>query len=135
MRTILPLSMAAMLLIQSVSGSCWQPARACIGLETAAELGCTDRCCDSGCEGNEENKPSQDPCNCRLECSGICTFLAPEQFQINSAHLCVAFEYLAAHSALAGGQADGGFRTTEAFGAVKFQPPLRLHLLHQVLLT
>lgn len=134
MRTILPLSMAALLLIQSVSGSCWQPARACIDLETI-EVACTHRCCDSGCEGSGEKRPSQGPCKCRLECSGVCTFLAPEQFQIDSAQVSVAFDYLAAHSAPADIQADYGFWGELACGAAEFQPPLRLHLLHQVLLT
>ena len=135
MRTILPFLMAALLLIQAVSGSCWQPARACVGLQTAADLACTHKCCDSGCEDSGEDKPSQDPCKCRLECSGICTFLAPEKPQIDSAQLSVAFDYPAAHSALADRQADYGFGTAVALGAAEFQPPLRLHLLHQVLLT
>lgn len=135
MRKILPISMAALLLIQAVFGLCWQPARACIDLETAAELVCAHRCCDSGCEGNEEGTPSQAPCKCHLECSGICTFLAPEKPQVDSVKLVVALDDLSAYSALIDMRADGGYWTELAFGPAKFPPPLRLHLLHQVMLA
>ncbi len=134
MRTVLPISMAALLLIQAVSGSCWQPTRACIGLETARGVASTHSCCETGCEDEGEGNSTEGPCGCDLECSGICTYLGSEKIDFDSAQLIVAFAHALVQSALADSQSVPTNWTQILCGTSEIEPPLRLHLLHQTLL-
>jgi hypothetical protein len=131
MHRVLQISMAALLLIQAVSGSCWQPARSCIDRETpACHIAAIADGCD--CDDSQNKRPSQDPCNCPLECSGICTFLAPESVQHDFAHLIVAFDWLASQSITVDRQDEFPSLNELIIGCVESELPLRLHLLHQI---
>lgn len=135
MRAVSSSLMVGLLIIQAVSGWCWHPARNCTGLESSvAPVAWTIRCCDGDCEGAREREPSQDPCKCRLECSGVCTFVPPEKTQIDAPQLVVGFDHLAVSPALTDSQAVSAFWTEVARGRSELEPPLRLHLLHQILL-
>ena len=135
MRAFSSILMASLLLIQAVSGWCWHPARDCTGLGlSAAPVAWTVRCCNCDREGAKEEEPSQAPCRCRLECSGICTYVPPVKTQIDAPQLVVDFDHLAISPALADSQAVSTNWTQVAYGASELAPPLRLHLLHQTLL-
>lgn len=131
MRAVSTILMVSLLLIQALSGWCWHAARDRTGLETSVA---TVKSCDGDCEDASEEEPSQDPCKCRLECSGICTFVPPEKTLADAPQLVVGFDHLAIYPVLAGSQAVIGFWTEVARGPSDLERPLRLHLLHQILL-
>jgi|GEM_PF-4049109 len=135
MRAVSSILMAGLLLIQAVSGWCWHSARDYARLGTSASpKAWSVSCCDGDCEGTQDGEPSQDPCKCRLECSGICTFVPPEKTQIDAPLLAVGFDHLAVSPALADSLALSTRWTQVVFGASKTEPPLRLYLLHQSIL-
>lgn len=133
MRAVSSNLMAGLLLIQALSGWCWQSARERIALEASAvQVMSTERCCD--CEESGDEDPSQAPCKCRLECSGICTFVPPEKTQLDLPQLVVGFDHLAVAVALADSQIVSAFWTEVAGGPSELKSQLPLYLLHQILL-
>ena len=135
MRAVSSILMASLLFIQAVSGWCWHPAREGTGLDNSvAPIESTVRCCDRDCEDAREGEPSQDPCKCRLECSGVCTFLPPEKTLIDAPQLVAGFDHLSVFPALAESQDVSANWTRVVHGPSELEPPLRLHLLHQSLL-
>jgi hypothetical protein len=136
MRAFSSILMAGLLTIQAVSGWCWHPARDCAGLEAStAPAEWTVKCCDGDCKGAHDGEPSQSPCKCRLECSGVCTFVPPEKTQVDAnPQPANGFDQLAVSTALADSQAVPTNWTQVFCGTSELQSPLRLHLLHQILL-
>ena len=80
------------------------------------------------------SKPHEKPCKCHVECEGTCTYVVPQKLKV-VAPQWVAMDIVAVLPLLAGESIE----TAPSWEAVSspndLAPPLRTHLLHQVLLN
>ena len=130
MNVILSMVMSGLLLIHAVLGCCWHHAHTCARHDSAAEHAePLDTCCkDHQCPAEHEG-----PCNCRIECHGVCIYMTSQKVQIDCTQLVIPFEFVAIEGSFVDPQAAKPLR--EALGrAIAALPPLRLHLFHQILL-
>lgn len=120
---------ASLLLVQALSGWCYE--RAEVG---SAAQGQVVHCCGhDDCALGHEGQ-SEDPCPSESECHGFCTYVTSVGPQLDVLQVsladCIWFVPSRLDSGIIGapcrnGQADVGLH----------EPPLRLHLLHQILLV
>jgi hypothetical protein len=128
--------LAGMLLIQALTGWCCQH-RCAAGLghrpaaEASPESNCCDQC-DCRSHSSQDSKESDAPCRCP-DCLGFCTYLPPDKAPLDSSQLEPGSETLAIAPALA--YDHFVCRHGRSFSAESGlpEPPLRLHLLHQLL--
>lgn len=115
-----------MLLLQALTGwCCHRPYDVNLGTPTAQQVAlCTD-CCH-----HPSPQPPVRPANCP-KCMGVCTYVPPQKTLIDSPQLTVLCDVTAAI-----GVADFArtSRPDRPWGQLTPEPPLRLHLLHQILL-
>ena len=128
MQALSSISMACLLFLQAVSGCCWQ--RECV--DGAATITPPTKRCADDCHDTQH---SQKPCEGKLECHGVCTYLMPERTLVDSSDgsvsLDVVFLPALASSHVTLSVASGW---VFAHGPSTVEPPVRLHLFHQVLL-
>ena len=127
--------MAAWLLTLAVSGWCCHRPFGCEGVQRNAAsvthtIGSCCKCCNS-----QTSAASTAPCNCRWgECQGVCTYLPPQRTQVDTQHVLLPFDFAAIISALGDAQVAVALSWERAYHPIRFEPSLRLHLLHQILL-
>ena len=123
---------ATLLLLQALSGWCWQRPEGCKPTATSPSVAVS--CCGDSCRHCPLSNESQEPCDCKLECHGVCAYTLPEQ--VPSEGLSKAWVSVAAI-------VDVGFVSSVQTKVVAWQRdswgpissgPTRLHLLHQVIL-
>jgi hypothetical protein len=132
MREWVSSSVAVLLLIQAVSGWCWQPSRDCGGCGAAMAM-VSQPCCDGhGCDKGQEEEP-QAPCQHESECHGFCTYLLPDKAEIRSPDLVASLDFVGIDSATWSTLPLGTVRWSLA-GPRDSRLPLRLHLYYQILL-
>jgi hypothetical protein len=126
--------MAALVLFQTATGLCCHrpcPADGKESLLEAAEA--VSHCCHRGL--SEQSEPSPEvPCE-HDECLGFCTYLAPEQFQIDSAQLLLSLDIVISPSIQEGIFAPRLAMILSQESLQKCAPPVRLNLLHQILVV
>lgn len=132
--------MAFSLLIHALLGCCCHHAHDAAGsCEPPVALAVESGCCqhDHGDCGNHRDKqhgqPSHDPCKGHSTCHGICTFLPVQKSQLSSLHLLAPIDFAAIGPAVCETQV-GALNRIERVHDHAAKPPLRLHLLHQILL-
>jgi hypothetical protein len=125
--------LSAMLLVQAVWGCCWQ--RACIGeqVRDAGQAHCAAGCCWHP-HGRNHQRQLPAPGKCDCQCHGVCIFIGSPKIQLDSQDSL----QLAAVAIITGSTPDsfldGGVRCRVCDIPQASQPPLDLHLLHQVFL-
>ncbi|MEX2315676.1 MAG: hypothetical protein WD669_00895 [Pirellulales bacterium] len=120
------------LIIHGLIGCCWRlaPSDSQDGANTCLVAGA---CCPSERgDGQEHDESPCSPSPGRSQCHGVCTYLSPERTSVDQAPLELSFDSVAAVESLTGGQLVASVRDPAA--AVPCEPPLRLHLLNQLLL-
>jgi hypothetical protein len=136
MRAVVNNLMASLLLIQVSTGWCWHGADGCADCHdpTVQRVAATIGCEDDHCKSYEHRDESPDPCRDESECHGVCTYVPSHETRLDMAQLAVSFDIMpfalivADHGILSG-------TTWERASHFDFsEPPLRLHLLHQLLL-
>ena len=132
MREIVSSLMAVLLFIQAASGWCWQPRRDCWQCSIPVAK-VSQPCCGHDCEGGQGKQP-QAPCDHKLECHGICTYVLPERTQIDSSDSVASLDFVAVHATAAIALTTDVVRWELGQCSLDSKPPLRLHLYHQVLL-
>jgi|SRR3989304_6324602 len=137
MQTAVTNLLASMLLIQALTGWCCQyRCAAGLGHNPAAEASPKSACCDRcGRESRsaQDSTESATPCRCP-ECLGFCTYLPPDKTPLDDSPLEPRSEALAVAPELAHNHVACGFGWPLAAESVPPEPPLRLHLMHQILL-
>lgn len=132
MHTFFTNLMAGLLFIHTVFGCCWHHAHSYAPPEHAA-IHKASHCCHHH-EHSAGSKHDETPCQDRLECHGTCTYVAPQKVQIDSPVATASFEL----AAVLATNADGLIAPEVPHGWELLpnatQPPLRIHLLHQILL-
>ena len=127
--------MAAALLAHALLGCCWHHAHKCVQCdETTQSVSHSAACCkhDHGPSQQKQQQPT--PCKCKLECAGVCTYLPTQKTQLEQPQSAALFDFAAIVPVLAGVGTPSEFtwqRTLDSAGA---DLPLRLHLMHQILL-
>jgi hypothetical protein len=124
MKPFLASLMAILLAAHAAFGCCWHHAHA--RESVAAAPGCCSHHHDS-------DDHSQPPCNSQDQCEGTCQYVAPEKVRLDDAKSLIWMELEAptvtfADRHIQNATRDGGYCP------IDFLPPLRLHLLHQLLL-
>jgi hypothetical protein len=134
MREIVSILMAGSLLLHAALGCCRHHAHACQGCDgTAAQARQIGNCCQHHPEECTREHPSQTPCKCKVECQGVCSYVAPQKVQLDFPKGVAPFAAIVVDPVLADANlARGGSFDVAHFA--EFEPPLRLHLLNQVML-
>jgi hypothetical protein len=124
---------AASLLVHATFGSCLHhgcDAAICIDSKVAMESAddCDHDCCH-GDSGHRQHAPGKGHSHCR----GTCNYLPAKNTQISKCLLSVPVDFAVGTSAEACSQVTN-LRLAASTGELVLEPPLRLHLLNQILL-
>lgn len=119
---------AALLFIHTVFGCCWHHAQC----STAAVAEPT-HCCHHHKHGGD-SKQQPKPCKCNVQCEGTCNYVVPQKVKVEAPQW-ITVDLLAVLPSLAGGQIEGPSSWQAISWPPDLVPPLRTHLLHQVLLN
>lgn len=141
MRAIVCNLMAALLLVHALVGCCRHHEHSAARYEQADSALSTEiACChhDHNCFGTETT-PAPAPCDCKLECKSLCIYLPPERCVVDAGDLSLPFDVATVQhdswtsAAIEAAAASSFWEYTRAFNDTK--PPVRLHLLHQIILV
>jgi hypothetical protein len=139
MHTFLSSLTAAMLLLHAFVGCCRHAAHDASCRETSNSASCAARaadCCRHGHQdADHEDQTPTTPCKCRLDCKSLCNYLPTEKVTLDSSQLVLAFDCALCEAAWT----DAWLAATQSNGSPvcdigTLAPPLRLHLLYQILL-
>lgn len=128
---------AVLLFIHTVFGCCWHHAHVCQQQPIAAAA-TTAGCCQhrhhhEGPQQSESN-PHEQPGNCQVNCHGTCNYTVPQKVRVDSPLSIASIDLWPTAGALC----QSHLVSAIAWEAAGLQPlpeqPLRLHLLHQLLL-
>ena len=153
MHTILSSLVAAALSILALLGCSWHRVHGCAVCETTQRGGASPEvspamcCCQHDAHHDEDDcsqagdaqrgghGPShQAPCKCQIDCCGTCAFL-PSSRAVSLDRQSAPSDYVAATlPVLATSQSTRAMSRLLGSGWTRGTPPLRLHLLHQILL-
>lgn len=128
MHGLVSISMACLLLLQTLSGCCWQRMHECDSHATPSTLsaGC-------GCTGCQDEGEHEGPCGDKVECRGVCNYLAPEKTQSDSVHELVAWNLLIAASTMST-QLRLPAQAFATLAPLEAKAVMPLYLTHSVLL-
>jgi hypothetical protein len=129
MQAVLCKTMAALLFVHAAFGCCWQRANVWNQCASAPQR---HACCKH--EGGQSHQDQQPTKPCKQECQGVCTYLRAEKVQIDASQVVAPFEFVAFSPTLAGSRLSTVKFWEVAGSPSGSEPPLRLHLLHQILL-
>jgi hypothetical protein len=134
LKAILSILMSILLAVSAVFGCCRSYALASspassVSPQIAQQAPCG--CKNPGCNRQHKSQPSTP--SKTPECRGICTYVPSQKTQVDSTQLVVRFDLAALSPTLESDHiakvGDWGLRGSRADS----EPPLRLHLLHQIL--
>jgi hypothetical protein len=129
MRRFISLSTAILLLAHGVLGCCWQHSHQCTACGHSFSLATLVGCCN--CQDDNDarsSEPTEHPCRCRLECTGTCVYVPPQKSHIEAPLAGAFVDVVQAFRPLLLDR-DESTRPGHFSDA-----PLRMHLLHQILL-
>jgi len=125
--------MAAILLFQTATGLCCHRPCPADGKDSLLEIAePVGQCCHRSLSEHSEPTPEV-PCE-HDECLGFCTYLAAEQFQIDSVQLFLSLDLVISPSILEGIFAPLAMSLSQE-SLQQCAPPVRLNLLHQILVV
>ena len=134
MRALFSSLLAAWMFVLAVSGWCCRPPFACAQTDSAPSASRAAECCKRcGREGHRESEPTA-PCKGQSECHGICVYLPVQKTQLDTKPVLASFDFIATVPALGDSQIAAALSWEQICDPLRFEPPLRLHLVHQVLL-
>ncbi len=138
MQAILSILTATMLFSQAVLGLCCRNPQNCWGAEKQI-------CCDAEkmenaagetvtcCHHGDESQQPVSPCDCKVRCCGICTYVTTAKVQVDAPRAWFFTAVVPASCAEIGGQHCAAASFAElAQGTVDAGPPLQLHVLNQI---
>jgi hypothetical protein len=121
---------AAVLFIHTVFGCCWHHAHGCEH-ETDAASTQGLPCCDHQHDGDR----SHDHQPCSVHCTGGCNFVLPSKVRVAAPQWIALDAFAMSHVSPWNLALLPQVRAEWHRPLVAFPPPLRLHLLHQLLLN
>src|ERR1043165_2086857 len=133
MRAILFSTVAASLLIHAAFGCCWHNAHDSVLCPDAAFAIGTEADCDHDHGDAPQDHHSHGPCHNHSHCHGACNYLPAKNTQVEKCQFTAPLDFAWGVTVLSGSQANC-FRLSERSCELDAGPPLRLHLLNQILL-
>lgn len=145
MHPILSSFVAAMLSIHALLGCCWHHAHGCIVCELVMHEAASPQvspkasCCHhehnaAPHEPSHQDPTHQAPCECQIDCRGTCAFLPTPRAPAIDRDSAPADCFVACLPAIATSRIGPSLSWQFGSGPAQLEPPLRLHLLHQILL-
>lgn len=135
MHIVLSSLMAALLGIHAFFGCCWHHGHRCAECTpSATQVAQPAKCCHHHQGTDEKQHGKQTPCKCFLECHGVCIYVPSQKVQLDSPELIVPLDFVAVLTAFSDMQQASTAPWEISRGPTAVSPPLRLHLLHQILL-
>jgi hypothetical protein len=127
--------MAALVGIHAVLGCGLHHAHECEEcVPSSTQVARAPTCCHHQQDASPCDESAPTPCKCFLECHDVCAFLPTSKTQVELPALVVPFESALTVSAISSLQAASCSSSEFSHGNAALAPPLRLHLLHQILL-
>lgn len=131
MRSYLTNLMAIWLVMQAMTGWCCR--RPCLEEAHQVELVAQKTACRCHECGDTTSHPQPaKPCSCN-ECHGFCTYVPPEKFPAETLQVSPGFDVLAVSPATITAQTLSADWFVTHCQYSPTPPPLKLHLLHQIL--
>ena len=127
MPTVVSSLMSGLLLLQTVSGWCYERTHTATPANAHSVHCCGHDECDT------RGKP-KDPCESDEKCHGVCVFTAPSGPHLDLLQHSLAHCVWTVERPIDSEFAHGTFHDPQA-NLAHLEPPLRLHLLHQILLV
>jgi hypothetical protein len=128
--------MAGLLLIQALTGWCDRSPHACASrCPDATDLvQAEDGCCrHDACPVGEDRSPA-DSCPSKGECHGICTYVPSQETRIDTSQVVLPDSFMAVMSATLDAEIASSLLLDALWHSAISEPPIRLHLLHQIIL-
>jgi hypothetical protein len=116
--------MAVVLFIHAAFGCCWHHAHCCPA---------ADAICDRHCS-HDHDEPNRQSGEEELECEGTCQYVMPEKVWLDGLGFASWIVLAAPPATFADRPVTGAAHCGEWRCPIDSGPPLRLHLLHQLLL-
>src|SRR5262249_6394560 len=91
------------------------------------------KCCQHHEHGGS-SRPQHKPCDCNLDCEGSCAYVVPQKVRIDAPQVTALLSLAAAQPSLADFPSASVTRSELGQSFHGTAPPVRLHLLHQLLL-
>ena len=137
MNVILRNLMATLLLIHASFGCCSLHAHDCSEcIVPSVKPKCIESCCHCQQKPKKHDSHKSNPKPCKKDCDGTCTYLPSQRSKINASHWAVGLVFVIDTSKIdhCNGQHLLSCPWDRSGGQLLNSPPLRLHLLHQVIL-
>ena len=127
--------LAGLLLIQALTGWCDRSPHACASCRpVTADLVQIDDCCrHDACPVGETGSPT-DSCPSKTECHDICIYVPSQEMRIDTTQVALPVSFMAAMSATADAEIVASLSLDTLWHYAISEPPVRLHLLHQIIL-
>jgi hypothetical protein len=134
MRTLVSNLTAVLLVIHAMIGCCHHHWHHDDESATPKRVACCC-CCDHHDPAHGTSEAPSQPCNGERECHGVCTYIATPRTSLDAATLGVDLDFAAVIPAHGGSPLSAASSLwSQLQGCDDAPPPLRLHLLHQILL-
>ena len=135
MHTIVTTMTAIVLFVHALVGCGGHTLHACAEChESATPAVHALTCCDHDHGTPSPSSPSTPPCGCQFECHKLCVSLPPQKTQLDDSQQWWSVELLVTDGPSIGSQFDAGGAWEILRRHSIAEPPLALHLLHQILL-
>jgi len=125
--------MAAWMFVLAVSGWCCHPPSFCAHAEQTVAVDTAECCKHHDSKHHTEDEPAA-PCKDRTKCQGACIYLPTEKTEFDCNQVMASIHFLATDLPCEVSQVAVLFLWERTGDRGRLEPPLRLHLLHQVLL-
>jgi hypothetical protein len=136
MRALFSSLVACALLMHAAVGCGWHHKHDAIGDNAVAVADSASECCHhSHHEGDhqEHGQPSQAPCDGHSHCQGLCNYLPVQKPQLDQSSVQLLPDFAVIAPATSKLHVESLTSFARAWESAS-EPPLRLHLLHQILL-
>ena len=135
MQALIQILMAGVLLIQALTGWCDRSLHACISSGAdAADVAQTDDCCGHETSPVSETDSPAGPCPSKSECHGVCTYVPTQEKQVDIAPKALPATFVSVESATTGADLGSSISLEALWRSAISEPPVRLHLMHQIIL-
>ena len=132
MHAILSNLMAVTLLVHALQGCCWQYAHGCV--QCVKPVSKATACCKHHHAKCQQKQAPCVPCKCKLQCQGVCTYLPQQKTQFDRPQPAIQHDFAVVIPVLAGCKVVSESVSGRNHAAGPLKLPVRLHLLHQILL-
>jgi hypothetical protein len=137
MRAFLSNLTAVMLVIHAMIGCChhhWHSEAECAESATFALFVPPCQCGHSCCGRQDQSEQSSSPCDREFECQGLCSYLPTQRTVIEASASGAAIDFAALVPTLLDGRFVAAALPCDRAHTLNHSPPLKLHLLNQILL-